>query len=112
MKPDKYIAFVDDSKMDENLDPETLFTDEEMNVWAVRARNAMRTYQEIITMVAESMGRPDVDPRHIEGYMRVEHSTLDGLSSRQFRNEVEIGIACVDADGPINAERNAQSFGL
>lgn len=109
---EKYLAFVDEAEMDESIDLGALFTDEEMNIWAVKARNAVHTYQAMITMVAESMGRSDVDPRHIEGYMRVEHSTLDGLSSKQFRREVEIGIACVDADGYINAERNARSFGL
>jgi len=72
----------------------------------------MKTYQETITEMTELLGRPDVDARHIEGYMRVEHATLDGLSPLQFLLEVEIGIACVDADGIINAERNAQSFGL
>lgn len=72
----------------------------------------MRTYQETITMIAETMGRPDVDPRHVEGYMRIEHSTLDGLSFEQFKREVKIGIACTDTDGVILAEQNARSFGL
>ena len=52
------------------------------------------------------------DPRHIEGYMRLEHSTLDGLSMGEFDREVAIGIACILEDGVHNAERNAQSFGM
>ena len=52
------------------------------------------------------------DPRHIEGYMRLEHPTLNGLSSERFTFEVGIGLACVRADGVEAAERNARSFGL
>ena len=52
------------------------------------------------------------DPRHIEAYMRLEHSTLDGLSSRQFDSEIKIGIECINADGLENAEKCAQSLGL
>jgi hypothetical protein len=52
------------------------------------------------------------DPRHVEAYMRIEHSTLDGLSRAQFAAEVEICRQCVDAGGPDGAERCARSFGL
>jgi hypothetical protein len=55
---------------------------------------------------------PDYDPRHIEGYMRLAHSTLDRLSARQFKREVDISIACIREGGKEAAERNAQSFGL
>ena len=69
-------------------------------------------YQEQIREIIAKMGRIGVDPRHVEGYMRIEHSTLDGLSARQFQNEVKIGSACCDADTHENAENNAVSFGL
>lgn len=52
------------------------------------------------------------DPRHIESYMRLEHSTLDSLSRRQFSQEVAIGIQCIDADGIDNAESLAKSYGF
>lgn len=52
------------------------------------------------------------DPRHIEAYMRLEHSTLDSLTPKQFKDEVAVGMACVDADGIDNAEACARSFGL
>lgn len=52
------------------------------------------------------------DPRHIEGYMRLEHPTLDGLSKREFAREVKIGVMAIIADGHVNAEANAKSFGL
>ncbi|MDE2104342.1 MAG: hypothetical protein KGL39_44300 [Patescibacteria group bacterium] len=70
-------------------------------------------YQQIIREVLAkqgSIGR--YDPRHIEGYMRLEHSTLDGLSRSQFASEVAISAACVDEGGIEAAERNARSFGL
>jgi hypothetical protein len=52
------------------------------------------------------------DPRHIEGYMRLEHGTLDGLSRKQRREEIEISRQCVDHGGIINAETLARSYGL
>ena len=55
---------------------------------------------------------PGYDPRHIEAYIRLAHSTLDGLSREQFRKEVEIGKACYHAAGHADAERCAKSFGL
>lgn len=70
------------------------------------------SYQNKVREELASQGRIGIDPRHIEAYMRLEHSTLDGLSRSQFSAEVSIGIACVDADGEENAERCAQSFGL
>ena len=52
------------------------------------------------------------DPRHIEAYMRLENSTLDHLSGRQFAREVALCVACVDEGGTDAAERNARSFGI
>lgn len=70
-------------------------------------------YQESIRLGMASKGFIGrYDPRHIEAYMRLEHSTLDGLSPKQFASEIEIGMACVDADGLDNAERLAKSYGL
>jgi len=69
-------------------------------------------YQKAIAEILKSIGRTDVDPRWIEGYMRLANSTLDHLSPRKFRNEVEIGVICVDEDGKENAELCAKSFAL
>ena len=55
---------------------------------------------------------PEHDPRHIEAYMRVEHSTLDALSAAQFRHEVALAADCVKVGGIPLAECVAQSFGL
>lgn len=55
---------------------------------------------------------PQYEARHIEAYMRVEHSTLDKLSPTAFRAEVRLACACVDEGGLELAERIALSFGL
>lgn len=68
----------------------------------------MKGYQAVIKKISGN----GYDPRHIEAYMRLEHSTLDGLSRTQFAHEVRIGMDCVDEDGVENAERCAKSFGL
>lgn len=54
----------------------------------------------------------NIDPRHVEAFMRVEHSTLDGLSARQFAAEVVLARDCIREGGRDMAERVAQSFGL
>lgn len=55
---------------------------------------------------------PGYDPRHIEAFMRVEHSTLDGLSPSRFRSEVKIAMMAVDEGGKEFAESIAKSFGF
>jgi len=52
------------------------------------------------------------DPRHIEGYMRLQYGCLDHLSRSEFAAEVAIGAQCIDADGINNAESLAKSYGL
>jgi len=68
-------------------------------------------YSELIRKDLDRMGAV-ADPRHIEGYMRIVHSTLDGLSASEFRSEVALCFACVQEGGTEAAESNAQSFGL
>ena len=65
-------------------------------------------YRSIIARVTP----PDYDPRHVEAYIRLAHPTLDGLSYREFMDEVKIAIACVDEGGIRMAEENARSYGL
>ena len=66
----------------------------------------------MIREVLLQIGRPSIDSRHVEGYMRIEHPTLDGLSAPVFEGEVRIAVACIDEGGLEAAEDNAQSFGL
>lgn len=68
-------------------------------------------YRKAIRETLVRSGRTGIDPRHVEAFMRLEHGTLDGLSSERFREEVEIGAECAAAD-PVAAEELAKSYGL
>jgi hypothetical protein len=72
----------------------------------------MSVYQRMIAEVAAKSGRVDVNPRWVEGWMRIEHGCLDGLSRQKFRSEVLTGIACCDASTEAENESLAHSFGL
>jgi len=54
---------------------------------------------------------PASDPRHVEGYMRLAHGTLDQLSPEQFRAKVVLAVACIAGGGIDAAEKLAQSYG-
>lgn len=54
---------------------------------------------------------PDLDPRHVEAYMRLEYATLDHLDPAKFRREARSAAACVRQD-PDQAEALAVSYGL
>ena len=76
----------------------------------VRKMNSM--YGKSIEETAAKLGHVGANARWIEGYMRLEHGCLDGLSRKQFDHEVKIGIACIAATTDHMNEQNAQSFGL
>ena len=69
----------------------------------------MTYYQQQIANMKAAQG---FDPRHIEGYMRLQYSTLDHLDSRTFAREVRLCVECIKEGGVDAAERNAKSFGL
>ena len=69
-------------------------------------------YQQYIREELAKTGNLGYDPRHIEAFMRLEHSTLDGLSPSRFRTEVLIGVECVNHCGETESESLAKSFGL
>ncbi|MGH7605440.1 MAG: hypothetical protein ACRENK_15770 [Gemmatimonadaceae bacterium] len=52
------------------------------------------------------------DARHIEGYIRLQYSTLSHLDWPTIRREVKVAIACIKQGGVPAAESNARSFGL
>jgi hypothetical protein len=54
----------------------------------------------------------NVDPRHAEAWIRLEHPTLDGLSAAEFERGVEEALLCIRAAGPDESEALAASFGL
>lgn len=69
-------------------------------------------YTTAINAILCKIGAIGYDPRHVEAYMRLEHSTLDGLSAGQFAREVRISLECIDYAGKKSAESLAVSFGL
>jgi hypothetical protein len=56
--------------------------------------------------------RSDVDPRHVEAWMRLEHPTLDGLSAAELEREIHAALDCIRAAGTTESEALAASFGL
>lgn len=52
------------------------------------------------------------DPRHVEGYIRLQYSTLSHLDWPTIRRECRLAVECIKVGGKDAAERNAQSFGL
>mgnify|MGYP001568729864 CR=1 FL=1 len=52
------------------------------------------------------------DPRHIESFMRLQHSTLDHLSPGEWAREERIARECIDVGGTTEAESLARSEGL
>ena len=73
----------------------------------------MNGYQQMIREGMARMGRVGAaDPRHVEGWMRIEHGCLDGLSPSQFVAEVKIALDCIAAAPAADSESLAQSMGL
>lgn len=69
-------------------------------------------YQQIIREELARQGHIGTDPRHIEGFMRLQYGCLDHLTRQDFRNEVKIGVDCIMAGGVAQAESLAESYGL
>jgi hypothetical protein len=70
-------------------------------------------YQQMIREAMASAGRIGAaDPRHVEGWMRIEHGCLDGLSRSQFNAEVRIALECITAGPLADSEALATSMGL
>jgi len=67
-------------------------------------------YADTIREIAKKQGRPNINPRWVEAYMRLEHSTLNHLSPDEFARQVRIAIACVDVVGPERAEALARTI--
>ncbi len=53
-----------------------------------------------------------IDPRHIEGFIRLQYSTLSHLDWPTIRREIRVAVGCVKEGGVEMAEANAKSFGL
>ena len=72
----------------------------------------MSQYTQIIHEEIARQGAIGTDPRLVEGYIRIEHPTLDHLSRADFAREIKEALACINEGGVEIAEQLAQSFGL
>ena len=67
-------------------------------------------------MIRETLAKAGLvgryDARHVEAWMRVEHSTLDWMSKDRFRSEVLIAVDCIREGGLELAEQVAISQGF
>jgi hypothetical protein len=78
---------------------------------APRSKSDLPHYQQAIREELARMGRIGVAPRHIEAFMRVEHSTLDGITN--LAAAVRKAVRDYDAeDGANIGDRLAASYGL
>ena len=68
-------------------------------------------YQPIIKKLLRSLGRDDIDPRHVEGFLRLEFKTLDSLSKSDIKRSMKSIILAIDSD-PKSSEDLAKSYGL
>lgn len=64
------------------------------------------------SIVAKGLVPAGVDPRHLEGFIRLQYSTLGHLSWADIKREIKIALGCIKEGGVEMAERNAISFGL
>ena len=68
-------------------------------------------YHDVIYPILQRLGRTDIDPRHVEAYLRLESSTLDAWSRSKFVSVIPEVIETIDAN-PGQAEKLADSYGM
>ncbi len=71
---------------------------------------AKREPSEVQRLIAQHTR--EIDPRHIEAWMRVEHPTLDGLSREELLGAMYRAIADHLEAGDAMSESLAATFGL
>jgi len=71
----------------------------------------MQTYLQR-QLVEKKMIPAGIDARHVEAFIRLNHSTLNHLSWGEIRREVRTALGCITEGGAEMAERTAKSFGL
>jgi hypothetical protein len=54
-------------------------------------------YRDLIRQTLARLGALGADPRHVEAWMRLEHSRLDHLSAAAFAREVALAVECIRA---------------
>ncbi len=75
-------------------------------------RPKLSPYQERIADILAQLGRHQVAPWHVEGYIRLVHPTLDGLSPEALVEEVRLALGAVDTARPGDPEKIAKSLGV
>jgi len=68
-------------------------------------------YQDGIRLILACTGNIGIDPRHVEGYMRLTYGTLDALSKETFVRETKEAVIDITLN-PVLAEKLALSYGL
>ena len=68
-------------------------------------------YRETIRQDLARLGHVGMDPRAVEAWMRLEHSTLDGLDKRRWLSEIKVAVQCIKA-APEQSARLIRSMGL
>lgn len=68
-------------------------------------------YYDIILALLKRAGRKNIDPRHVEAYLRESFRTLDNLNSSRMLREIKDIIPVID-DDPKMAEMLAKTYGL
>lgn len=76
-------------------------------------------YSAKIAEILRGIGRTELDPRHVEAWMRCEAGyahgnggTLNHLSPEQFAHEVDIAVETIDGSPEGMSETLAQTYGL
>jgi hypothetical protein len=69
------------------------------------------TYQSLIRNALRARSA-ELDPRHVEAWLRSENRDLSALNVDQFAREVDLAIRLVASHGPRQSEQLALSFGL
>lgn len=78
-----------------------------MDTTTATAKREPSEYQRLIAQHTR-----EIDPRHIEAWMRVEHPTLDGLSREELLGAMYRAIADHLEAGDAMSESLAATFGL
>jgi hypothetical protein len=70
------------------------------------------TYQRLIRETLARLSRADLDPRHVEAFMRDEYGALGHLGGNCWNRAVSDAADLVERGGPKLAEDLAQALGL
>jgi hypothetical protein len=70
----------------------------------------MSHYEKTIQVELARRGRPEVSPRWVEAWIRLELGVLNWLGKAHWRKEVGIALECIDSSTPEINEKLAASL--